>query len=172
MTVSTQPLIGRLSPRSDSFAAEAAQIVLDAPVMTVMIPINVTHTVIVNNNVHAELLSAVKTGSAAVESLSPKTPLRFTLSTLIGFFADSYKSTFGFNNGPPLHDAVAVAYVACPELFDCVRYRVDVETKGDHTCGETVVDVWKYKQCDETWGSSGLNCLVATKVDVSAHIFA
>lgn len=88
--------------------------------------------------------------------------------TLIDFFAESYKSTFGFNDGPPLHDALTVAYVSQPELFQATRYRVDVELTGTHTSGETVVDVWNYQACDEnTWGVGGKNCIVTRSVDVS-----
>ena len=35
---------------------------------------------------------------------------------LLLFFADTYKRVFSFDD-PPLHDPVAVAYVAAPELF-------------------------------------------------------
>jgi uridine nucleosidase len=89
------------------------------------------------------------------------------LSTLIIFFSETYKSTFGFNDGPPLHDALTIAYVAHPEMFTCRRYRVDVELQGLHTSGETVVDVWGYRSCDDTWGVGGKNCIVAEAVDVS-----
>ncbi|KAL4259493.1 IUNH family protein [Pleurotus pulmonarius] len=91
--------------------------------------------------------------------------LRHTLSTLLTFFADAYKSTFGFNDGPPLHDAVTILYISQPELFKCTRFRVDVELTGEHTVGETVVDIWHYKPCDLTWGPKGKNCLVAQSVN-------
>nr|GAT44389.1 predicted protein [Mycena chlorophos] len=145
----------------------AAQIVLNAPVKKTMIPINVTHTAIVNRSVRAKLLSP----STSQEHFEPppaaETKLRHTLSTLINFFAESYKSTFGFEDGPPLHDALTVAYVAYPEMFQDKRFRVDVELDGTHTSGETVVDVWNYQGCDESsWGAGGKNCLVAQAVDL------
>ncbi|KAF8213918.1 Inosine/uridine-preferring nucleoside hydrolase domain-containing protein [Mycena galopus ATCC 62051] len=141
----------------------AAQIVLDAPVKKTMIPINVTHTAIVTRTIHAQLLSP--TSSPLQDSSAPlpkaATNLRHTLSTLIGFFADSYKSTFGFNDGPPLHDALTVAYVSMPELFKGMRYRVDIELTGTHATGETIVDVWNYQACDESgWGPGKKNCIV------------
>ncbi|KAG5734004.1 Inosine-uridine-preferring nucleoside hydrolase like protein, partial [Termitomyces sp. T112] len=142
----------------------ALQIVLDAPVRTVMIPINVSHIAIVTKAIHTQLLSP---GTPEAETLPPATTnLRHTLSTLIGFFADSYKSTFGFNNGPPLHDALTIAYVSQPDLFTTIRKRVDVELAGAYTRGETVVDIWDYQKCDDTWGAGGKNCLVARSVDV------
>ena len=98
------------------------------------------------------------------------TPLRYMLSTMITHFAAAYKATFGFNLGPPLHDALTVAYVSAPELFQTRRFRVDVELSGAHTAGETVVDLWNYRECDDTWGSTGKNCLVTESLDVSSVV--
>ncbi|KAL7282588.1 hypothetical protein ACG7TL_004059 [Trametes sanguinea] len=145
---------------------EAAQIVLDVPIKKTMIPLNVTHTAIVTPAIHHRLLNP-NIPLSADGSLPPAaTPLRHMLSTLIHFFTESYKSTFGFTNGPPLHDALTIAYVAMPELFTCRRFRVDVELSGMHTAGETVVDVWNYRSCDDSWGRHGKNCLVAERLDV------
>ncbi|KAG2013166.1 hypothetical protein CC2G_010102 [Coprinopsis cinerea AmutBmut pab1-1] len=149
----------------------AAQIVLDVPVKKTMVPINVTHTAIVTRDVHRRLLSphtpAVSHSSSPDEPLpNPTTNLRHTLSTLISFFAAAYKSTFGFDDGPPLHDALTIAYISKPELFKGTRYRVDVELTGTHSLGETVVDIWRYKKCDESWGRTGRNCLVADFLNV------
>jgi len=137
---------------------EAAQIVLNAPVRKVMLPLNVTHTAIATSTILERLLppSAVKQG------------VRYTLATLITFFAASYKSTFGFEDGPPLHDALTIAYVARPHLFEGKRFRVDVELHGAHTSGETVVDVWDYQRCDDSWGAGGKNVFVTQSVDVNA----
>ncbi|KAF5387926.1 hypothetical protein D9615_000646 [Tricholomella constricta] len=142
----------------------AAQIVLDAPVKTTMIPINVSHMAIVTDAIHKQLLCP----GTPLEAETPQaaTNLRHTLSTLISFFADAYKSTFGFNDGPPLHDALTIAYVSQPELFKTIRKRVDVELTGTHTMGETVVDIWNYQSCNDSWGTGGKNCLVAQSVDV------
>ncbi|TFK25969.1 uridine nucleosidase [Coprinopsis marcescibilis] len=148
----------------------ATQIVLNAPVKTTMIPINVTHTAIVTRKLHYRLLAGKEPGvgpeDAELELPVASTNLRHTLSTLISFFAASYKSTFGFNNGPPLHDALTIAYLSNPELFNLTRYRVDVELAGCHTTGETVVDIWDYKQSDSTWGRTGKNCQVADSLNV------
>jgi hypothetical protein len=145
--------------------AHAAQIVLNVPVKKIMIPINVTHTAIVTRKIHGRLLDPASDPDSTVLA-KPATNLRHTLSSLISFFADSYKSTFGFNDGPPLHDALTVAYVAHPDLFQATRYKVDIELTGTHSLGETVVDVWKYTPCDDTWGRDGRNCLVAESLNV------
>jgi len=134
---------------------EAAQIVLNTPVPKTMIPLNVTHKAIVTSSVHAKLID-----STAFEAPSgaPTSRLRHTLSTLISFFKDTYESTFGFMDGPPLHDALTIAYVSRPELFTGIRYRVDVELTGAHSSGQTVADVWGYLKLDDTWGRTGKNC--------------
>ncbi|KDR84024.1 hypothetical protein GALMADRAFT_219850 [Galerina marginata CBS 339.88] len=145
----------------------AAQIVLNAPVKKTMMPINVTHTAIVTKDIHSEILSPCFTSRESNTELPrASTNLRHTLSTLISFFADSYKSTFGFEDGPPLHDALTVAYVAHPNLFKATRHRVDIELTGTHTTGETVVDMWNYQTCDNTWGRNGRNCMVTEYMDV------
>ncbi|KAF8165603.1 Inosine/uridine-preferring nucleoside hydrolase domain-containing protein [Crassisporium funariophilum] len=144
----------------------AVQMVLNCPVKKTMIPINVTHMAIVTKEIHHQLLSpGTQANSEGLPNAS--TNLRHTLSTVISFFAESYKSTFGFNDGPPLHDALTIAYVAQPGLFHATRHRVDVELTGTHTTGETVVDMWKYRSCDETWGRDGRNCLVADSINVT-----
>jgi len=141
---------------------EAAQIVLNTPVPKTMIPLNVTHKAIVTSSVHAKLIN-----STAHEA-PPSSQLRHTLSTLISFFKDAYESTFGFKDGPPLHDALTIAYVSQPELFTGKRYRVDVELTGVHSSGQTVADVWGYLKADDTWGRTGKNCEVATDLDIAA----
>jgi uridine nucleosidase len=146
--------------------AHAAQIVLDVPVKKTMIPLNVTHTAIVTRQIHARLLDPRQLaweGGALPEASSK---LRHTISTLIRFFAQTYRSTFGFTAGPPLHDALTIAYVSQPGLFLCDRYRVDVELTGQYSSGETVVDTRHHRSCDDSWGPQGKNCLVATSVDV------
>ncbi|KAH9977609.1 nucleoside hydrolase [Lactifluus volemus] len=145
---------------------EAAQIVLNAPVPKAMIPLNVTHKAIVTDSVHDQVINRnpLKADSGIVTASSR---LRHTVSTLISSFKDAYKSTFAFMDGPPLHDALTIAYVSQPELFTTRRYRVDVELSGTHTAGQTVADVWEYLKVDDTWGRTGKNCEVAMDLDVT-----
>lgn len=141
---------------------------LNTPVPKTMIPLNVTHKAIVTSSVHAKLMNS-KAHEAS--SGAPSSQLRHTLSTLISFFKEAYESTFGFMDGPPLHDALTIAYVSRPELFTGRRYKVDVELTGAHTSGQTVADVWGYLKADDTWGRTGKNCEVATDLDVCVVIF-
>lgn len=126
-----------------------------------MIPLNVTHKAIVTESLHANLINPSPTTRAPSDVASSQ--LRHTLSTLISFFRETYKSTFDFLHGPPLHDALTIAYVCRPDLFTTRRYRVDVELSGVHTVGQTVADIWGYLKVDDTWSKS---CEVATDLDV------
>ncbi|CAE6522760.1 unnamed protein product [Rhizoctonia solani] len=140
---------------------EAAQMVLNLEVPKVMVPLNVTHTAILTPDLHTRLIQSAE--SAAPAAI---TPLRRMLSSLVGFFADSYRSTFGFTEGPPIHDACCLAYLHDPSWFRSKRYRVDVELAGSHTAGETIVDVWGYAPTDDSWGPTGKNCIVTESMDV------
>jgi inosine-uridine nucleoside N-ribohydrolase len=63
-----------------------------------------------------------------------------SVAGLLEVYADAYANTFGFD-APPLHDAVAVAAVAHPDVLETRLMRVDVERAGELTRGETVCDV-------------------------------
>lgn len=143
---------------------EAAQIVMDAPIRKIMIPLNVTHQAIVTE----VLMKRVLNGHSELETSSSTTSLRRTLHSVISFFAASYKSVFGFDDGPPLHDALTIAYVARPELFETTRYRVDVDCASTLGVGQTIVDVFNCSAYDDSWGPTGTNVLVAERLDISA----
>ena len=64
------------------------------------------------------------------------------ISLLLKFFASTNKEVFGIN-GAPLHDALAVSYVIDPSILETKYLRVDIETRGEFTRGETVVDVYR-----------------------------
>jgi inosine-uridine nucleoside N-ribohydrolase len=55
------------------------------------------------------------------------------------FFAIHHRDRYGWD-GPPIHDAVAVAWLADPDLVVGRPLRVDVETAGVHSRGRTVAD--------------------------------
>ena len=135
-----------------------------------MMPLNVTHKAIVNSTVHAKLMnSTARDTPPGVTTAGSQ--LRYTLSTLISAFKEAYESVFGFMDGPPLHDALTIAYVSKPELFAVKRYRVDVELTGAHSSGQTVADIYGYLKADDTWGRTGKNCEVAMDLDVcTVHV--
>ncbi|GAA5901574.1 hypothetical protein JCM8208_001543 [Rhodotorula glutinis] len=163
----------------------AASILFDAEVPVVMAPLNVTHTALFRHDDHKSLLvppSALpslpeSTPDATASPAKAHTPLRHTLSTLLTFFAKTYADVFAFNEGPPVHDALCIAYLARPDLFKGKRYRVDVELTGEHTTGTTVVDLWDYKKAElvewkedpesrASWGRLGKNVFVLEELDV------
>ncbi len=61
------------------------------------------------------------------------------LADLLRFFAVHHRDRYGWD-GPPIHDAVAVAWFIAPELIRAVSLRVEVETAGTVTRGRTVAD--------------------------------
>jgi inosine-uridine nucleoside N-ribohydrolase len=65
---------------------------------------------------------------------------------LLAFFEQSYRTVFGFETGPPLHDPLAVAFVIAPELFTWQKRRVDVELHSPLCVGRTVVDVYAHSK--------------------------
>ncbi|WP_066250415.1 nucleoside hydrolase [Neobacillus drentensis] len=64
----------------------------------------------------------------------------------------------GRTNGLPMHDACAVAYLINPDLFTFIPCNVQVETKGEFTYGQTIID--KKKLTDQP-----INANVAFEVD-------
>ena len=58
---------------------------------------------------------------------------------LMRFFAIHHRDRYGWG-GPPIHDAIAVAWLVEPDLVGSATLRIDVETTGEHTRGRTVAD--------------------------------
>ena len=64
------------------------------------------------------------------------------VAPLLKYFAQTNLNVFGIQ-GAPLHDALAVAYAIDPTILITRPYYVEVETKGEFTRGQTVVDVYR-----------------------------
>mmetsp|Transcript_19192 Transcript_19192/g.38731 ORF Transcript_19192/g.38731 Transcript_19192/m.38731 type:complete len:327 (+) Transcript_19192:341-1321(+) len=124
---------------------EAAAIVLQSGVECWMVPLEVTHTALVT----ADIITKV-------EELSPQ--FCQMLKGLLLFFADTYRNVFGFSD-PPLHDPCAVFCAVSPEDFVWEMTRVDVETSGVLTAGQTVVDRFNF-------GKKSSNVHLCTSMDV------
>ncbi|TAQ89294.1 hypothetical protein B7494_g2389 [Chlorociboria aeruginascens] len=103
----------------------------------VMVPLDVTHLVLATSEVQKLLLDGKKGQGEG------RTTLRIMLVELLTFFAGAYKDVFGIEEGPPLHDPLAVAVVldgvvgAEIPFYDekrgrRERYQVDVVTEGSH----------------------------------------
>ena len=68
-----------------------------------MVPLEVTHT-------------ALATPAVLQRIMQRQTPFLLLMQKLLLFFAQTYKEVFSFEH-PPLHDPLAVFYVACPSAF-------------------------------------------------------
>jgi len=128
---------------------EAAHVVFTSGAPVCMVPLEVTHTALVTKQVMQKILTP------------PDHPFLKLIAELLLFFADTYKKVFKFEDGPPLHDPVAVAYAIAPEIFVVEKLHVEVERCSPLSSGQTIVDVW---------GRSGLqpNATVCKSVDVDA----
>ena len=83
---------------------------------------------------------------------------------LLRFFVKFHIDKYGMAD-TPIHDAVAVAAVAKPEMVGTKRYYVDVETNGELTRGRTVVD-------DRGQLATGLEPNVDVALDIDRAAFA
>ncbi|MPZ79852.1 MAG: pyrimidine-specific ribonucleoside hydrolase RihA [Actinophytocola sp.] len=108
---------------------EAADIVLHSGIPVTMVGLNVTHQALADE--------AVQRRIAAIGS-----PLARVCVELLDFFAGTYHDIWGFP-APPLHDPIAVALLAEPDVVGTTRTRLDIELTGTFTRGATVVDLYE-----------------------------
>ncbi|HEY8136112.1 MAG TPA: nucleoside hydrolase [Candidatus Limnocylindrales bacterium] len=106
---------------------EAARAVFESGLPVTMIPLDVTHQALVS-----------LTDADRMEAFGNRTGIVF--ADLLRFFALFHIERYGWQ-GAPIHDAVAVANVALPDMVERRAYRVDVETVSELTRGRTVVDL-------------------------------
>lgn len=123
---------------------EAARIVFESGIPLVMVPLEVTHTVLVTPDI--------------LDRIGMQTPFRKKITEMLTFFQSTYKTVFFFDH-PPLHDPLAVWYVLKPEAFETRHLHVAIETASPLSKGQTVCD---------TFGRTGKipNCHVAVKTDI------
>jgi uridine nucleosidase len=139
---------------------EAAQSIFSNPILapkTTLIPLDLTHQVLGNDSVmHAlrhgyKSLQELQTGTDS--KLSPTSPVRQLFIEILTFFASTYAREFAMNNGPPLHDPIAVAAIFAPELFDDnqgERYEVYVLRDGDDSLLDHTRGAGHVGQCGRT----------------------
>jgi inosine-uridine nucleoside N-ribohydrolase len=106
---------------------EAAAIVFGSGLPITMLGLDVTH--------QALFLPA---DIARLDALGTRTGSVF--ADLVRFFAEHHRVRYGWE-GPPIHDAVAVAHLVEAGLVETRPYVVDIETRSDLTRGRTVVDL-------------------------------
>ncbi len=106
---------------------EAAHAVLSSGIPITVIPLDVTHQVVLMRK-ELEYRATRRASNVAL------TVLRMTRK-----YMRYHLATQGFNGGY-LHDPMAVAVAVDPGLVKTRRTHVDVETKGEYTRGMTVAD--------------------------------
>ena len=115
---------------------EAAAAVIGCGRPVAMMPLEVTH--------QARLSTA---DIAAMEAVGNRAGTIF--AALMRYFAQVHARWYGWD-GPPIHDAVAVAYALGEDLIATRRYPVSVELDGRHTRGRTVVDTRPFSSTEAT----------------------
>jgi pyrimidine-specific ribonucleoside hydrolase len=106
---------------------EAARIVFDSGRPIALMTLDVTHQALF--------------GAADVARLDALgTRVGSVFADLLRYFSRFHAERYGWD-GSPIHDAVAVAHLALPDLVRTAAYRVDVETASELTRGRTVVDL-------------------------------
>jgi pyrimidine-specific ribonucleoside hydrolase len=61
---------------------------------------------------------------------------------LLQFYGEFHRRQYGWD-GSPIHDAVAVAHVARPDLLETIERGVKIDTGSELGRGRTYVDVWR-----------------------------
>jgi inosine-uridine nucleoside N-ribohydrolase len=107
---------------------EAAAIVFGCGRPITMAPLEVTHQALATSEVIARLRAAQR-------------PVATFAADLLVFFADTYRTIYGFP-AAPLHDPCAVAAVVDPAIIRAHRMHVEIEITGEWTSGRTVCDVY------------------------------
>ena len=128
---------------------EAAAIVFDAGIPILMAGLDITHQALV-----------LPADVARLDSLGTRTGRVF--ADLMRFFAIHHKDRYGWD-GPPVHDAVAVAMLVAPWLIAGRALRIDVETGDGLTRGRTVAD-------EEALSGRPPNAVVGVELDRDGFI--
>jgi inosine-uridine nucleoside N-ribohydrolase len=81
---------------------------------------------------------------------------------LLQFYGEFHRRQYGWN-GSPIHDAVAVAHVARPDLLETVERSVKVDTGPELSRGRTYVDRWRRMDWEQ-------NAHVAVDIDADAFL--
>ena len=140
--------IGNIMPSSEFnilVDPEAAHVVLESSIPIYMIPLEVTHTLLVTPQVLSKISEI-------------KTKFSETIIDLLLFFKKTYQEVFGFID-PPLHDPATIAFIINPKLFYHRLMRVDVELHSSLSCGQTVCDIYNMSKKHK-------NVHVCLKIDV------
>jgi purine nucleosidase len=107
---------------------DAAHIVMHCGRPLTIVPLDVTHQVLVSRK-RIEQIRALDT------------PVATAIVGMMEFF-NRFDSKKYDSDGAPLHDPCTIAYLLQPELFKGKRCNVEIETSSPLTRGHTAVDFW------------------------------
>lgn len=107
---------------------KAAKIVFKSGAPIVVVPLDVTHKVLVT-----------KPRNDAFRAIG--TRVGIAVAQMTDFFERFDREKYG-SDGAPLHDPCVTAYLIDPTLFSGRHVNVEIETQSDLTLGMTVVDWW------------------------------
>ena len=124
---------------------DAAEIVFNANVKKILIPLDVCNDVFFSINDFEKL-----NGSLLYESIK----------NMMDFYIDGIK-TFEKTSGALMYDPLAAYYLINSGAFKTVPMDIKIENKSELTCGMTVAD-------KRTWGDKKYNIDVAISVDKEA----
>ncbi len=107
---------------------EAAHIVFRSGVPITVLPLDVTHKVLLTDE---RILRIASIGNQMGREVA----------NMASFFERFDKEKYG-SNGAPLHDPTVIAYLLYPEIFSGRFINVEIETQSELTRGMTVADWW------------------------------
>lgn len=124
---------------------EAAARVFESRIGLAMVGIDVTHEALFTS-AHQERLQG---------------PVGELVRDLLRFYGEFHRTQYGWD-GSPIHDAVAVAHVARPDLLETLHRGVRIDTGSELSRGRTHVDLW---------GRTGWEPNAQVAVDIRADDF-
>jgi len=107
---------------------EAAHIVFRSGVPITVLPLDVTHKVLLTDE---RILRIASIGNQMGQEVA----------NMASFYERFDKEKYG-SNGAPLHDPTVIAYLLYPEIFSGRFINVEIETQSELTRGMTVADWW------------------------------
>ena len=123
--------VGNITPTAEFNVfvdPEAAQIVLNSTVKKTLLPLDVTHKILVTS----DKIQEFKNFGSIVGT---------TVSEMLEFSERFDKQKYG-SNAAPLHDPSVIAYLLEPNLFSGKYINLEIETESQLTLGMTVADWW------------------------------
>lgn len=124
--------VGNITPAAEFniyVDPQAADIVFKSGIKITVMPLDVTHKVLVT----PERVKAMR---------AVGTPVCDAMADMIDFFERFDTDKYG-SAGAPLHDPCVTAYLIKPELFTGRHINVEIETQSELTMGMTVADWWR-----------------------------